>query len=162
VAEPENDTEAQNSEELERVNRALSIAKSEARDFRKKIEAYEAAEQETLSETEKFQVEIKAISEAHKALKAELATERVRTAILGMARELGFASPEDAMALLDLSEVETTDGKVSGFEKSLEALAGSGRLAMSDQQRSDGLGTPQGKGMPASGVDKQEAPIVRF
>lgn len=152
--------------ELDDVRDALKKANAESAGRRKELEkiATEKAEKDkaALSEAEKFQVEIKAVSEAHKALKAELNAERVRTAIITKATELGFASPEDAMSLIDLSKVEVKDGKVSGFDKSLKALAESNRLAMKDDKRSDRLGTPTGKGKPASGKTEQEAPKIRI
>ena len=152
--------------ELDKVRDALKRANAESADRRKKlgdIEAWKAAQDKaTLSETEKLQSEIKAGKDAHEALASELKAERVRIAIVTEATKLGFVSPEDAMALIDLSAVEMTDGKVTGFEKSLKALAESGRLAMADQKRGDSLGTPTGKGKPATGADQQEAPIVRF
>ncbi len=146
---------------LENVRDALKRANAESADRRKKLEVYEAEKKElkdkSLSNSEKFQVEIKAVSEAHKTLKAELHAERVRNAVTTEAQKLGFASPDDAYALTDLSEIDITDGKVVGFEKSLKALAESGRLVMADQKRGDSLGTPLGKGKPASGAEK--APV---
>ena len=159
-------SEEELKKELEIVREALKVANNESTSRRKQLEKIAAEEEEkkkaTLSETEKLQAEIKTGKDAHETLKGELQAERVRTAILAEATTLGFASPEDAMALIDLSAVETTDGKVTGFEKSLKALAESGRLAMADQKRSDGLGTPGSKGKPPTGADQQEAPIVRF
>ena len=153
--------------ELERVNRALVMAKSEAGDSRKQLEkiATEKAEKDkaTLSDTEKLQSEITAIKTESDAFQAQLKAERIRTAIITEATALGFANPEHAFVLIDKAEVEvTSEGAVTGFEKSLKALVESGSLAMADDKRSDGLGTPQGKGKPASGADQQEAPIVRF
>ena len=153
--------------ELGEVREALKRVNAESAGRRKELEKIAAAEEERkkelLSETEKFQVEIKAVSEAHKALKAELSAERVRTAIIAEAMKLGFASPEDAMSLTNLAEITVTDGKVSGFEKSLKALADSGRLAMKDDKRSDGLGTPPGRGnKPPDKADKQSVPVVNL
>ena len=152
--------------ELDKVRDALKRANAESADRRKKlgdIEAWKAAQDKaTLSETEKLQSEIKAGKDAHEALASELKAERIRIAIITEATAAGFANPEHAFALVDKSEVEITDGTVSGFEKSLRALVESGALAMKDQKRSDGLGTPLGKGKPATGADQQEAPIVRF
>ena len=149
--------------ELEKVQAQLKKVNAESAERRVKLSALEKEkeswETKSLSETEKLQAEIKRTQEAHKALQDKLEAERVRTAVITTAIELGFASPEDAFSLTDLSAIEISDdGKVSGFEKSLKALAESGRLAMKDQKRSDGLGTPTGKGKPASdGADK--API---
>ena len=152
--------------ELDAVQVRLKEVNAESAGRRKELEKIEAEKAErdkaALSDSEKLLAQVKAVETQHAVLKAELKAERVRTAIIAEAMKLGFASPEDAMSLTDLADVEVTDGKVSGFEKSLKALAESGRLAMSDQQRSDNLGTPKGKGRPASGADKQGAPIVRF
>jgi len=152
--------------ELERVNRALVMAKSEAGDSRKKLETIEAEKEKrdkaTLSDTEKLQKEMSEMKTKSDAFQAELKEERIRVAIITEAMALGFENPAHAFALVDKSEVEITDGTVSGFEKSLKALAESGSLAMKDEKRSDGLGTPSGRGKPPSGLDKQEAPIVRF
>lgn len=148
--------------ELDAVRDALKKANAESKDRRLQLEKHDAEKedlkQKGLSESEKLLAQVKANKAETDGLKADLKAERVRTAIIAEAMKLGFASPDDAMSLLDLSEVTVTDGKVAGFEKSLKALADSGRLAMSDQKRSDGLGTPQGKGKPADKADK--APVT--
>ena len=152
--------------ELAAVQARLKEVNAESAGRRKELEkiAAEKAEKDkaALSDAEKLQAEIKAVKGQHDALAAELNAERIRTAILSKATELGFASPEDALSLTNLADVEVKDGKVSGFEKSLKALAESGRLAMADQKRSDGLGTPQGRGKPASGADEQSVPVVNL
>ncbi len=149
--------------ELDDVRDALKRANAESAGRRKELEKIEAEKAEkdkaALSETEKLLASIKAGKDAHEALASELKAERIRTAVITEATKLGFASPEDAMALIDLSEVGTTDGKVTGFEKSLKALAESGRLAMADQKRGDSLGTPLGKGKPADKADKEPVTI---
>ena len=149
--------------ELDKVQDALKRANAESAGRRKELEkiAEEKAEKDKsdLSETEKLQAEIKAGKDAHEALTSELKAERIRTAVITEATKLGFATPEDAMSLIDLSSVETTDGKVTGFEKSLKALAESGRLTMADQKRGDSLGTPLGKGKPA---EKAEKPPIQI
>ena len=147
--------------ELEKAQDQIKKVNAESAGRRKELEkiAAEKADKDkaALSDTEKLQSEIKTIKTQHEILTSKLEAERVRTAVITEATKLGFASPEDAMALIDLSEVGTTDGKVTGFEKSLKALAESGRLAMADQKRGDSLGTPLGKGKPASGAEK--APV---
>lgn len=143
---------AEKDAQIQRVN-------AESAERRKELDALKKEKADNLSDIEKLQAESKAGKDAHESLASELQAERIRTAILTKASELGFASPEDAMALLNLADVEVKDGQVTGFEKSLKALAESGRLAMADQKRSDGLGTPLGKGKPA---DKTEKPSVNF
>lgn len=153
--------------EVEGARAQLSKVNAESAGRRKQLEAFEAEkkklEDEKLSEAEKLQAQITAVKAEHETLAKQLKAERVRTALLSEATKLGFASPEDAIALADLSAIEiSADGKVTGFEKSLKALAESGRLAMKDAKRSDGLGTPPSGGKPASGADKQEAPVIRL
>ena len=151
--------------ELEKAQDQIKKVNAESAGRRKELEkiAAEKAEQDkaALSDAEKLQAEIKAVKDQHETLTAELNAERVRTAIIAEAMKLGFASPDDAMSLLDLSEVTVTDGKVSGFEKSLKALAESGRLAMKDDKRGGGVGTPTGKGRPTSSTVEQEKPKIR-
>ena len=154
--------------ELERVRVALKKVNAESAGRRKELDALEKEKADkdkaALSETEKLQAEVKAARDEHKELEDQLRVERVRTAVIKNATELGFANPEDALALTDLSEVDTTDGKVTGFEKSLKALAESGRLTMKteDQRQSDGLGTPPGRGKPTKQTKEQAVPVVRL
>ena len=151
---------------LEAAKRTIKEVNAESAERRVKLKKLEEEKAEkdkaALSDAEKLQAEIKAVKDQHETLTAELQAERVRTAILAKATELGFASPEDALSLTNLADVEVKDGKVSGFEKSLKALAESKRLAMKDDKRSDGLGTPTGRGKPASGADEQSAPVVNL
>jgi len=151
--------------ELDAVQARLKEVNAESKDRRLQLEKHEAEkkalEDKNLSDSEKLLAQVKAVETQHESLKAELKAERVRTAILTKATELGFASPEDALSLTNLADIEVKDGKVSGFDKSLVALAESGRLAMKDAQRSDGLGTPQGRGRPASSDVGQAKPNIR-
>ena len=152
--------------ELERVREALKAANAESAGRRKELERIakeqEEADKAKLSETEKLQKELEEFRTKNEAFQAELRRERIHIAIVTEATALGFANPEHAYTLIDKSEIEVKDGTVSGFEKQLKALAESGSLAMKDQKKSDHLGTPPGRGKPPSGLDEQEAPIVRF
>ena len=153
--------------ELERLNAELKRENAERRTAletfeKKQVKEKADLEQKNLSEAEKAEARISALEAKDEASQAQLKAERIRIAIITEATALGFANPEHAFALVDKSEVVITDGTVSGFEKSLKALVESGALQMKDQKRSDGLGTPGGKGKPATGADQQEAPIVRF
>ena len=143
--------------EVEGAREQIKKVNSESAGRRKKLEALETEkknlEKETLSESEKLQVEMEALKKDHKDLQSNLDAERIRTAVLTKAAELNFATPEDAYSLIDLTAVEITDGKVSGFEESLKALAKSARLTMTtegdDNKQSGGLGTPlRSKGKP--------------
>jgi chromosome segregation ATPase len=147
--------------ELEGARSQLKKVNAESADRRKKLESLEKEKTDladkTLSESEKFQAELKTIKADHQTLQEQLRAERVRTAILSEATKLNFANPEDAFSLIDLTTVEIADGEVSGFKKSLKALAESGRLVMeseTNKSRNDALGTPAvGKGKPKTGVE---------
>ena len=147
--------------EIERVQDALKKANAESAGRRKELEkiATDTAEKDkaALSETEKSEARFAAVEAKLEASETREKEQKIRTAIITEATALGFANPEHAFALVDKSEVEITDGSVSGFEKSLQALAESGSLTMADQKRGDSLGTPLGKGKPASGAEK--APV---
>ena len=151
--------------ELEGARGQLKKVNAESADRRKQLETFEKDKADrdaaSLSETEKLQAEVKAARDEHKELEDQLRVERVRTAVIKNAIELGFANPEDALSLIDLSEVETTDGRVTGFEKSLKALAESGRLPMAKEETRPGYGTPPGRGKPTktSVADKDLPPI---
>ncbi|KKN57477.1 hypothetical protein LCGC14_0561890 [marine sediment metagenome] len=152
--------------EIEGAREQIKRVNSESAGRRKQLEAFEKEKTDDLSASEKLQAEMKTLKTDHLALQASLSAERVRTAILAKATELGFATPGDAYSLIDLSQVETTDGEVSGFGESLEALAKSGRLTMTDedQRQSDGLGTPpSSKGKkPVKQDVKQATPNLRI
>lgn len=139
--------------ELERTKAALKKANGESADRRKRLEEYESRDQ---SEAET----IKKITEERDGAIAALRTERIKNAVFGKASELGFEHPGDAFALVDLASVEVAeDGKVSGFEKSLEALAKSGRLKM--KKSGDNLGnktTPTRSGTPSTTNTNTQAP----
>ena len=114
--------------ELEQIRKALKAANSEAADRRKKLEAFEAAEQKRkeaeMSELEKAQA---ALSEMErKATEAQQAyqREKIESAVKFAAQALNFHKPEDAIALLDLSTLTLTDkGEVDGVDEALKALS---------------------------------------
>lgn len=150
--------------EVEGARSRLSQVNAESAGRRKQIEAFEKEkadkEKAALSDTEKFQAEIKQVREQHETLQKELKAERVRTALFSRANELNFANPEDAIALTDMSAVEVAaDGKVTGFEKSMEALAKDGRLPMKDQPPPRSMGTPPGDGNRAPGKGRELPPV---
>lgn len=156
--------------EVEGAREQIKKVNSESAGRRKKLEAIEKEKtdlaKKELSESEKLQMRIKTLETDYLASQDSLNAERVRTAILAKAVELGFATPGDAYSLIDLSQVETTDGKVSGFEESLKALAKSGRLTMTDgdNKQSGGLGTPPavGKGKLFKKDVKAARPKIRY
>lgn len=148
--------------ELTGARDQLKKVNAESAGRRKKLEEFEQREEdlkkEKFSEAEKLQAEIASLKSQYGDLTTQLHLEKIRSTVISKAVELGFASPEDAFALADLSEVEITDGKVVGYEKSLEALAKSGRLTM--DKKGDGLGTPptKDKATPGSSTVEKAKP----
>ena len=159
--------------ELEKAQGALKRANAESAGRRKDLEKYAEKEKSqaeaNLSETEKLKAKIATIDAAHQKLEDKLRAQGIREAITLAATKLGFAAPGDAYALTDRSEVVTDKaGKVTGFEKSLAALAESGRLTM-NKQLGDGYGTPPSGGKKPKvklGADgkpvQQEAPNINL
>lgn len=123
--------------ELDAIRKALKTANSEAADRRKKLDAFEQAEEQ------RKQAEM---TEAQKAIdaktKAEEAAKRVmqaadaklkRAAFMAEASKFGVTRPEDAYALALADGVEITvseDGEVSGVVEAVKALVEAGRLPL--------------------------------
>ena len=87
---------------------------------------------------------------------------KVKLAVERAANKLKFAHPQDALALVDFSDLTIDDeGNVTGgFEKQLEALAESGRLAMQTHSSQPGLPGRQDKRQRDVGTKKPDAVIV--
>jgi DNA repair exonuclease SbcCD ATPase subunit len=113
--------------ELERTRTALQGANRESADRRKKLEAFEKAEQDRakkdLSEVERLKGQVAELDKRARELEAERETMIIRSAVERAATALGFHSAEDAYQLADLSGVEIDeDGKVSNVDQALKAL----------------------------------------
>jgi len=87
-------------------------------------------EGEAMSEQEKLNAQL--VEAQRKATELEAArqkdlqefnTERVRSAVKLAALSMGFADPDDATTLADLSKVAIDGEKISGIKEALEALA---------------------------------------
>jgi len=147
------------------VRAALKNVNSESAARRKKLEALEAQETErqnaALTETDRLKKELESERVTRQQLEAASKNDRIQAAVLLEAVKLGFEHPEDAARLVDLAAVEITEGKVTGYEKSLKALAESGRLPIKGQKVSPGLGTPKG-GPKATGQPEQVIPKIRL
>lgn len=141
--------------ELDKVRSALKTANAESADRRKKLETLEAAGKAGEVTVDSLKTELETERSAKASLEAALKQTRIKAAFIAKAAML-FDNPDDAFALADLSTAEVADdGTVSGFEKSLEALAKSGRLPTKSISRGDGLGTPRGtqRQQASSGVE---------
>jgi len=152
------------NETLEGTQKRLKEVNAESASRRKELEALKADEDKQLSEVQKLQADIEKMKARDEQREKENKALKIRSAVMAKVSEAGFAHPDDAFALLDLSEVEIADdGQVKGYEKSLDALVESGRLPMADQGKGAGLGTPKGKGKPTGDDHKEQlAPSIRM
>jgi len=104
--------------------------RSEAENLRKKLKAYEDAEQAakdaSLGEVERINKQYAALQEQHEALAAELLEARVYQDVARHAAKLNFILPADMLAKLllnDLDAIEFEDGKPKNIEALLQNLA---------------------------------------
>ncbi len=114
--------------EMEQLRAALKKANSEAAERRHKLQEYEEAERKRqeaeLSEMEKLRKRLDESAAEREHLSTALNETRIRHAIEMTAAQMRFHDPADAYALSDLSGVEIDeDGKVSGVDDALKALA---------------------------------------
>ena len=114
--------------ELERVRAALKSANKEAADRRKKLDAFEKADEErklaAMTELEKVQAALKASEDAREAIGRDARKALISHAVHLEAVTANFHKPEDAMAFLDVAGFDVDDeGKVEGVADALKALA---------------------------------------
>lgn len=114
--------------ELESLRKALKAANAESMTRRKRLEELEAAEEARkaaeLSEIDKAQRAQAAAEARAQAAEERMRTATIRNAVVLAASKASFYDPEDAFRLADLGSVEIgEDGRVSGVEEALKALA---------------------------------------
>jgi len=152
------------NETLEGAQKRLKEVNAESAARRKELEKFKEQEGEQLSEVQKLQAEVEAMKARDEQREKENRALRIKNVVMAKVSEAGFAHPEDAYSLLDLSEVEIADdGQVKGYEKSLDDLVESGRLPMAEQEKGAGFGTPRGRGKPTGDDHKEQAaPTIRI
>lgn len=134
------------AEELEATRAALKKANAEAAANRKKLEAFEKAEEDrklaSASELEKAQLAAKkAEDKAEAALKT--ANERtLKASFIAEASKYGAKIPADAyaLAIADGAEVSVDEaGNVTGVAEAVKALVDAGRLPLTGKPGAPGL-----------------------
>lgn len=125
--------------ELEKAKDELKAANKESAARRFELKELKEKNEDGLSESQKLTKEMAELKTLLAKNEAEKKAATIKAAVLAKAAELGFEYPGDALALLDLSKVEITDDKVTGFEKGLDDLAKANRLPMKGE-------TPHRKG----------------
>ena len=107
--------------ELESTRKALKAANAEAADRRKKLEAYEQAEEQRklaeMTEVEKLQAELKRERDARAAEQLDARKAALSHAVTLQAQTLNFHDPADALAFLPADIV------VDGVDDALKELA---------------------------------------
>jgi hypothetical protein len=147
--------------DVESLKAALKKANSESAARRKKLEAYEEAERQRqeaeLSETEKLNKKLAEVTAERDGFVEQMRTNSIRHAVEMTAATMQFHDPADAYALADLADVDVADdGKVSGVENALKALAKSKpHLVKSANTQADVNATNRTNG--ASGISSDEA-----
>ncbi len=141
--------------ELTRVRAALKKANAEAAERRKKLKAFEEAEQKRkdaeLSDKERLERQLVAAQQAQEEAEAMVNDVLLRTAVDRAAAKAGFIDPEVAYQLADLSGVEIgEDGEVAGVEKALKGLA-KDKPYLLKQEGSQQLDINAGKGGKGKG-----------
>ena len=145
--------------ELEKTRAALKAANAESAARRKKLEAFEAFDDE-LTRVKKELAEAKAQAEETKARARATA---IRHAIETAAAGLNFQDPADAITLADTAAVQVAeDGTVTGAAEAVKALADKRPYLL--KPAGDGLGTPkrQPAQKPPAAEQKPGAPLVRL
>ena len=145
--------------ELEKTRAALKAANAESAARRKKLEAFEAFDDE-LGRVKAELAQAKADADQAKASARNSA---IRHAVETAAGTLNFQDPADALTLADLSTVQVAeDGAVSGAAEAVKALADKRPYLL--KPAGDALGTPrrQPAKTPPAEPAKPGAPLVRL
>ena len=145
--------------ELERTRAALKAANAESAARRKKLEAYQAFDDE-LSRVKAELADARAAADSAKAQARQAA---IQFAVELEAGKQKFQDPADALSLADLSAVQVADnGAVTGAAEAVKALADKRPYLL--KPAGDALGTPrrQPAKTPPAEPPKPGAPLVRL
>jgi len=160
--------------QIAKMEKALKEANREEAAKRKRLTELEKAEQErqqaSLSEMDKLKAQIaerdKLVTEAKAAQEralAEATTMRVKSAIIAQASALGFANPDDAYMLIDMSAVTVADNDVKGITEGLQALAKSKPYLLKGRQQPAPQVGPTNPGANAGqGITDEQLRIMIF
>lgn len=146
--------------ELERTRAALKKANREAAENRKRLEAFEKAEDDrklaNASELEKAQIAAKQAAERADAAIKTANDRLMRAAFIAEAAKHGAKNPADAyaLALADGADISIDEaGNVVGVDAAVKALVDAGRLPLGGRPGAPGLdGGAGGQQRPARTV----------
>ncbi len=151
--------------ELKRAREALKAANREAADRRKKLDAYETAEEErkqaAMTELEKLTKAKTDAEERASKVMQEANTRVLKAAFIAEAAKHGAKVPADAYALAqaDGAQVSVDDsGNPVGVAEAVKALVDAGRLVLSGRPSAPGLdGGAGGGNRPAPTIQLTDA-----
>lgn len=163
--EDEEDEEAE-GEDLSKLKSALKKerlerkkAARELKQLQKKHEdATKSKQEQEQSELDKAKGEAARLKDENDKLQAQMRTERIKSAVITRATELGFIKPSQAYKLVDLDEIDEEDGEVTGVDEALDELAKDNKhlLKSDDAGDKDAPDIGAGKGGKAKKTTKAE------
>lgn len=129
----------------------LRRARREAAKYRAKLREFEQREEERrraeMSEVERLKEDYAAVQARALELETQLQELRIRQAVVTEAARLGFADPEDAWHLVDLSIIDVDEeGRITGVREALRKLAAQKPYLL------------RGRGMPGAGEPGRQRP----
>ena len=150
---------AQLAAELEKTRAALKAANAESAARRKKLEAYEAFDEEL----GRLKTELSQARTETEQVRSNAKATAIRYAVEAAAGSLNFQDPADALTLADLTAVQVADdGAVTGAAEAVKALADKRPYLL--KPAGDALGTPrrQPAKTPPAEPQKPGTPLVRL
>lgn len=147
-------------DDIQAVLRRMQAADKNSSDLQKKLKAYEDKDK---SELEKLQAELAESQAKSEAAEKRLLETRIHNEFLASNKHT-WHDPKTALKLLDLENVEVDEnGKVSGLDKAIEALAKAQPFLVNKDKGGEsgqrvGGGRPSGSQPPAntSGKDRDK------
>ena len=141
--------------ELEETRKALSKVNRESAQRRKKLDEFETREREReeaeLSEMERLQKQIDLLNTEKEQAQKSAQEILLKSTVISQAAALNFNDPEDAFALVDKSQFEIENGKISGVKEALEELAKSKPYMLQTTRKPVGTVTNPGDNITGKG-----------
>jgi hypothetical protein len=144
--------------ELQRTRKALKDRNAENAKWRKKLDAFEADEQQrkqaNMTELERIQAQLADLQTQNARLAQERQDTAIRAEIMAEATRQGFTDPQDAYKLVDLATVEVgDDGAIASVAPILKNLGESKPYLL--QQQGALSPTNPGRQEPQGETDKE-------
>jgi len=117
----------QSTPDIDALLKEVKTLRKEAASWRTKLRAAEEAEEQRkrseMTELEKLKADLEAERQARAAAEQQRQQQLLRTQVISAAAKAGLNDPEDAVRMLDTSEMTVADdGTVEGLEQALGAL----------------------------------------